>query len=125
MARFTLPRDIYFGENAMEELKNLKDHKRAMIVTGGSSMQKFGFLDKLQNILKEAGLEVQVFEGVEPDPSVETVMAGAKAMQDFEPDLIVAIGGGSPIDAAKAMWVFYEYPELTFDDIKTPFQCPS
>ncbi len=124
MARFTLPRDIYFGENAMEELKNLKDHKRAMIVTGGSSMQKFGFLDKLQNILKEAGLEVQVFEGVEPDPSVETVMAGAKAMQDFEPDLIVAIGGGSPIDAAKAMWVFYEYPELTFDDIKTPFSMP-
>ncbi|MFU0799985.1 MAG: iron-containing alcohol dehydrogenase [Xylanivirga thermophila] len=124
MARFTLPRDIYFGDNAMEELKNLKGHKKAIIVTGGSSMQKFGFLDKLENILKETGMEVKKFEGVEPDPSVETVMAGAKAMQEFEPDLIVAIGGGSPIDAAKAMWVFYEYPNLTFDDIKTPFSMP-
>lgn len=124
MARFTLPRDIYFGENAMEELKNLEGHKRAMIVTGGSSMQKFGFLDKLKNILMDAGLEVKLFEGVEPDPSVETVMKGAKAMQEFEPDLIVSIGGGSPIDAAKAMWVFYEYPDLTFDDIKTPFSMP-
>lgn len=93
MARFTLPRDIYFGENAMEELKNLEGHKRAIIVTGGSSMQKFGFLDRLENILSDAGLEVKLFEGVEPDPSVETVMKGAKVMQEFEPDLIVAIGG--------------------------------
>lgn len=124
MARFTLPRDIYFGENAMEELKNLKGHKRAVIVTGGSSMQKFGFLDKLQKILEETGMEVKLIEGVEPDPSVETVMAGAKTMREFGPDVIVSIGGGSPIDAAKAMWVFYEYPELTFDDIKTPFSMP-
>jgi len=124
MARFTLPRDIYFGKNAIEELRNLKGHKKAMIVTGGSSMQKFGFLDRLESILKEAGLETKVFEGVEPDPSVETVMKGAKAMQEFQPDVIVSIGGGSPIDAAKAMWVFYEYPELTFDDIKTPFSMP-
>ena len=124
MARFTLPRDLYFGKGAMEELRNLKGYKKAMIVTGGTSMQKFGFLDKLQNILQETGLEVSLFEGVEPDPSVETVMAGAKAMQEFEPDVIVSIGGGSPIDAAKAMWVFYEYPELTFEDIKTPFSMP-
>jgi alcohol dehydrogenase class IV len=74
--------------------------------------------------LEEAGLETRVFEGVEPDPSVETVMAGAKAMQEFQPDVIVAIGGGSPIDAAKAMWVFYEYPELSFEDIKKPFSMP-
>lgn len=124
MARFTLPRDIYYGKNAMEELKNLKGYKRAFIVTGGTSMQKFGFLDKLDGILKDAGLETSRFEGVEPDPSVETVMAGAKAMQEFEPDVIVSIGGGSPIDAAKAMWVLYEYPELTFEDIKTPFTMP-
>nr|PZN09313.1 MAG: butanol dehydrogenase [Caldicoprobacter oshimai] len=124
MARFTLPRDIYFGRGAMEELKNLRGYHRAMIVTGGSSMQKYGFLKKLQNILEEAGLETRVFEGVEPDPSVETVMAGAKAMQEFQPDVIVAIGGGSPIDAAKAMWVFYEYPELSFEDIKKPFSMP-
>lgn len=124
MARFTLPRDLYFGENAMEELRNLKGYKKAIIVTGGSSMQKFGFLDKLQTILKETGLEVKLFEGVEPDPSIETVMAGAKAMIEFQPDVIVSIGGGSPIDAAKAMWVFYEYPELSFDDIKNPFTMP-
>lgn len=124
MARFTLPRDIYFGQGALEELKNLKGYKKAMIVTGGSSMQKFGFLDKTQKHLEEAGLEVELFTGVEPDPSVETVMKGAEAMRKFEPDVIVSIGGGSPIDAAKAMWVFYEYPEKTFDDIKDPFSLP-
>lgn len=124
MARFTLPRDIYFGQGALEELKNLKGYKKAMIVTGGSSMQKFGFLDKTQKYLEEAGLEVELFTGVEPDPSVETVMKGAEAMRKFEPDVIVSIGGGSPIDAAKAMWVFYEYPEKTFDDIKDPFSLP-
>ena len=124
MARFTLPRDLYFGENAMEELKALKGHKRAFIVIGGGSMKRGGFLDKLENILKEAGLETQLFEGVEPDPSVETVMRGAKAMEAFQPDVIVSIGGGSPMDAAKAMWVFYEHPEKTFDDIKDPFSIP-
>ena len=117
MARFTLPRDLYFGDNAMEELKVLKGYKKAFVVTGGSSMKKNGFLDKLEGILKDAGLEVCLFEGVEPDPSVETVYRGAEAMRKFEPDVIVAIGGGSPIDAAKAMWVFYEHPEKKFDDI--------
>ncbi len=124
MPRFTLPRDIYWGPDAMEELKCLKGRRKAIIVTGGSSMQKYGFLDKLESILREAGLETKRFEGVEPDPSIETVMNGAKAMLEFQPDVIVSIGGGSPIDAAKAMWVFYEYPELTFEDIKTPFSMP-
>ena len=78
-------------------------------------MKRFGFLDKAVEYLKEAGMEVQLFEGVEPDPSVETVMKGAAAMQEFQPDWIVAMGGGSPIDAAKAMWAFYEYPETTFE----------
>ncbi len=124
MARFTLPRDLYFGDNAMEELKVLKGHKKAFVVTGGSSMKKNGFLQKLEGVLKDAGLEVCLFEGVEPDPSVETVYRGAEAMRKFEPDVIVAMGGGSPIDAAKAMWVFYEYPEKRFDDIKDPFSLP-
>ena len=69
-------------------------------------------------------MEVKLIEGVEPDPSVETVMKGAKVMQEFEPDWIVAMGGGSPIDAAKAMWVFYEYPDETFENIITPFSFP-
>ena len=66
-------------------------------------------------------MEVKLFEGVEADPSVETVMRGAKMMQEFEPDWIVAMGGGSPIDAAKTMWAFYEYPDVTFEDLITPF----
>ena len=124
MARFTLPRDLYFGPGAMEELKNLKGYKKAFIVTGGSSMKKTGFLQKLEDILKAAGLQTRLYDGVEPDPSIERVYDGAKAMREFEPDVIVAIGGGSPMDAAKAMWVFYEYPEKTFDDIKEPFSLP-
>ena len=75
--------------------------------------------------LKEAGMEVQLFEGVEPDPSVETVMKGAKAMEEFNPDWIVAMGGGSPIDAAKAMWAFYEYPDTSFEDLIIPFNFPT
>ena len=123
MARFTLPRDIYFGENAMENLKTLSG-KKAIVVVGGGSMKKFGFLDKAIGYLKEAGMEVKLFEGVEPDPSVETVMKGAEVMREFQPDWIVAIGGGSPIDAAKAMWAFYEYPETTFDSLCVPFNFP-
>lgn len=123
MARFTLPRDIYFGENAMENLKTLSG-KKAIVVVGGGSMKKFGFLDKAIGYLKEAGMEVKLFEGVESDPSVETVMKGAEAMREFQPDWIVAIGGGSPIDAAKAMWAFYEYPETTFDSLCIPFNFP-
>lgn len=124
MARFTLPRDIYYGSNAISELKNLKGYKKAFIVTGGQSMKRTGFLKKLDDVLKEAGLETRIYDGVEPDPSIERVYDGAKAMREFEPDVIVAIGGGSPMDAAKAMWVFYEYPDKTFDDIKNPFTMP-
>ena len=93
MARFTLPRDLYFGPGAMEELKNLKGYKKAFIVTGGSSMKKTGFLQKLEDILKAAGLQTRLYDGVEPDPSIERVYDGAKAMREFEPDVIVAIGG--------------------------------
>lgn len=124
MARFTLPRDIYHGKGALEELKNLKG-KKAMVVVGGGSMKRFGFLDKVVAYLGEAGMEVKLFENVEPDPSVETVKRGAAAMQEFGPDWIVAMGGGSPIDAAKAMWAFYEYPEVTFEDLIIPFNFPT
>ena len=123
MARFTLPRDIYHGKVCLEELKNLKG-KKAFLVVGGGSMKRQGFLDKAVHYLKDGGMEVEVFEGVEPDPSVETVMRGAEAMRKFEPDWIVSMGGGSPIDAAKAMWAFYEYPETTFEDLITPFSFP-
>ena len=123
MARFTLPRDLYHGKGSLEALKTFEG-KRAMICVGGGSMKKFGFLDKAVGYLKEAGMEVELFEGIEPDPSVETVMRGAEAMQKFQPDWIIAMGGGSPIDAAKAMWIKYEYPEVTFEDMCKVFGLP-
>ena len=124
MARFTVPRDLYFGKGCMEDvLRNLKG-KKAIIVVGGGSMKRFGFLDKAVNALKEANIEVELFENVEPDPSVETVMRGAEAMRKFQPDWIISMGGGSPIDAAKAMWAFYEYPDVTFEQLITPFSFP-
>ncbi len=123
MARFTLPRDVYHGKGALAELRNLKG-KRAMICVGGGSMKKFGFLDKAVAYLKEAGMEVELFEGIEPDPSVTTVMKGADAMIKFQPDWIIAMGGGSPIDAAKAMWIKYEYPDTTFEDMCKVFGLP-
>ena len=123
MARFTLPRDLYHGKGALENLKNLKG-KKAVIVVGGSAMKKNGFLGQAQAYLEEAGMEVRIIEGVEPDPSVTTVMNGAKVMAEFEPDWIVAMGGGSPIDAAKAMWIKYEYPEITFEEMCVVFGIP-
>ena len=123
MGRFTNPRDLYFGEGARHEVKNLKG-KRAVIVSGGSSMRRGGFLDDVENDLKSVGFEVAHIEGVESDPSVETVMNGAAKMSEFQPDWIIAIGGGSPIDAAKAMWIKYEYPETTFEDMCKVFGLP-
>ena len=123
MARFTLPRDLYHGKGSLEVLKTLKG-KKAIVCVGGGSMKKFGFLDKVVAYLEEAGMEVKLFEGIEPDPSVDTVMAGAAVMQEFEPDWIVAMGGGSPIDAAKAMWIKYEYPEITFEQMCVVFGIP-
>ncbi len=123
MTRFTLPRDLYHGKGALEALKTLEG-KRAIICVGGGSMKRFGFLDKAVSYLKEAGMEVELFEGIESDPSVDTVMRGAAAMEKFQPDWIVAMGGGSPIDAAKAMWIKYEYPSITFEDMCKVFGIP-
>ena len=123
MARFTLPRDLYHGKGSLEALKDF-DGKRAIVCVGGGSMKRNGFLDRAIGYLKEAGMEVELFEGIEPDPSVETVMRGAEVMQKFKPDWIVAMGGGSPIDAAKAMWIKYEYPDVTFEDMCKVFGLP-
>ena len=123
MQRFTNPRDLFHGKGALEALKTLEG-KKAVICVGGGSMKRFGFLDRAKSYLEEAGMEVAVFEGIESDPSVETVMKGAAFMQEFQPDWIVAMGGGSPIDAAKAMWIKYEYPETTFADMCKIFGLP-
>ena len=123
MARFTLPRDLYHGKGSLEVLKTLTG-KKAVICVGGGSMKRGGFLQKAEDYLHEAGMEVKLIEGIESDPSVETVMNGAAIMQGFEPDWIVAMGGGSPIDAAKAMWIKYEYPDITFEDMCKVFGLP-
>ena len=123
MQRFTLPRDLYHGPNALEALKTLGG-KKAILCVGGGSMKRAGFLDKAISYLKEGGMEVELIEGIESDPSVETVMKGAQRMSEFEPDWIVAMGGGSPIDAAKAMWIKYEYPDTTFEDMCKVFGLP-
>lgn len=123
MARFTLPRDLYHGKGALEALKTLEG-KKAVICVGGGSMKRNGFLQKAEDYLHEAGMETRLIEGIESDPSVETVMNGAAVMQEFQPDWIVAMGGGSPIDAAKAMWIKYEYPDTTFEDMCKVFGLP-
>jgi alcohol dehydrogenase class IV len=117
-------RELLFGRGCLEHLKTLRGG-RALIVTGGSSMRKSGILDRAIGFLAEAGLESLVFGGVEPDPSFSTVLRGARAMRDFGPDWIIALGGGSAMDAAKAMWVYYEHPELSrLADILPPAAFP-
>jgi len=115
---------MYYGKGALEQLKHIEG-KKAILVLGGGSMKRFGFVDRVVNYLTEAGIETKLFENVEPDPSVETVMKGAEMMREFQPDWIISMGGGSPIDAAKAMWVFYEYPETSFEAIIQPFSFPT
>lgn len=102
---------LMFGEGCLEHLKAI-DTKKASIVIGGSSMVKSGILGKVKGYLQDIGALIQVIEGVEPDPSFATVLQGAKDMQEFQPDLIIALGGGSVMDAAKTMWIYYEHPEL-------------
>lgn len=113
---FRVPKDIVFGQGTLEYLKELTG-SRATIVTGGSSMRRLGYLDTTRKHLEAGGMEVSIVDGVEPNPSVETVRRGAQEMLEFKPDVIVALGGGSALDAAKVMWVFYEYPDLSFEDI--------
>ncbi|MBU5674942.1 iron-containing alcohol dehydrogenase [Alkaliphilus sp. MSJ-5] len=113
---FRVPKDIVFGEGALEYLSTLKGRK-ATLVTGGSSMKRFGFLDEAKKQLEKAGMEVSVVDGVEPNPSIETVIRGGQEMAAFNPDWIIAIGGGSALDAAKIMWIYYEYPETKFEDL--------
>ncbi len=115
MKFFRVPKDIVFGWGSLEYLKQIKG-KKAFLVTD-PTMVKAGVAERVENYLKEAGLAVQKFTEVEPDPSRETVEKGTKLMQSFEPDWIVALGGGSSMDAAKGMWVLYEYPDITWEKV--------
>lgn len=116
MANFSVPKQIVHGEGAMKALERL-DGKKAVLVTGGNSMKRLGFLDKAKAHLEKAGMEVDIIDGVEPNPSIKTCVDGGRRMAEFKPDWIVAIGGGSAMDAAKVMWVFYEYPDYDFMEL--------
>lgn len=123
MNRFSVPRDIIYAEGSLSQLAELTG-KKATLVTGGNSMKRFGFLQQAREYLEQAGMETRIIDNVEPNPSVETVYRGAKELLEFGPDWIIAIGGGSALDAAKVMWCFYEHPQLTFEDIITPGSMP-
>jgi len=123
MSKLFIAGEVFHGAGSLEELKKIKGTK-AVIVTGGSSMKNSGSLDKAAAYLKEAGIETKIFEGVEEDPSSATCFKGAEVMKSFEPDWIIGLGGCSAIDAAKMMWVFYEYPDADFEAMIKPFNVP-
>ncbi len=104
--------ELMFGKGCLEYIKSIPS-KKALIVIGGKSMERSGILQKVEDYFAQSGAETAVFNGVEPDPCFATVKKGAEKMKEFGPDLIVALGGGSVMDAAKTMWVYYEHPELT------------
>ncbi len=107
--------EIIYGEGALEELAQMKG-SRAFIVTD-PVLHNLGFTEKIAGHLRDAGMTIEAFTEVEPEPSLQTVQKGAEIMRDFEPDVIVGVGGGSSMDAAKAMWVLYERPDLQPDEI--------
>ncbi len=119
---FKVPRKIYFERNSIQYLKSCKDMSKVFIVTD-TSMVQFGFFSKIteQLNLRRNKVTMQLFCDVEPDPDIETVRKGTEMMKVFQPDTIIALGGGSVMDAAKGMWLFYEHPEVNFDDLKQKF----
>ncbi|MGQ9459635.1 MAG: iron-containing alcohol dehydrogenase [Candidatus Bathyarchaeaceae archaeon] len=115
MWELTFPRTVVIGEGALEYLKTVEG-KRALIVTD-KMIHKLDFVEKVANYLKETGLDVKAFDEVEPEPSMETIIKGAEFAKKYGPDWIIGLGGGSCMDAAKAIWVIYENPDITVDGI--------
>lgn len=122
MQWFKIPEKIYFEYDSIQYLEKMPDIKRAFIVTD-PGMVNLGYVDKIKYYLEKRkdNIGIEVFSDVEPDPSVETVRQGAKAMTEFSPDVIIALGGGSAMDAAKAMWLFYEYPDTEWKGLHLRF----
>lgn len=117
-------KELMFGEGCLAHLETLKGTK-AIIVTSGDILEKTGILPIVRNHLLNANIQSKTFYDVEPDPSFSTVMKGAEMMKEYNPDLIIAVGGGSAMDAAKGMWIFYEHPQLTkLAEIMPPNQFP-
>jgi len=120
MSQFTTPRIIVYGEDALEYLETVEG-KRAFIVTD-KIMHKLGFVEKVANYLKEAGMEVKVFDEVEPEPSFETMTKGAELAKNYGPDWFIGLGGGSCMDSAKRIWVLYERPDIEVKTMPTPLE---
>jgi len=124
MRWFRVPSQIYFEPGSLDEFftHELKDlgKKRGIIVCSGSSV-KSGTTARLESYMRDAGMTTTVFSDVHSDPTIDTVERGAEVMRKFEPDLVIALGGGSPLDAAKVMWLLYEYPDLNFEDLRLRF----
>ena len=122
MQWFKVPSKIYFERNSIEYLHQMKEMQKALIVTD-RSMVELGYVNKITDQLKLRSPEVQyqLFCDVEPDPSIQTVKKGVELMRSFAPDTIIALGGGSSMDAAKGIWLFYEHPEVNFNDLKQKF----
>ncbi|MEW2387824.1 bifunctional acetaldehyde-CoA/alcohol dehydrogenase [Streptomyces venezuelae] len=122
MQWFKVPPKIYFERNALRYLGEMDGIKRVSIVTD-KTMSTLGFVARVTDVLaaRPSAVTVQVIDTVEPNPELSTVRAGAALMRDFEPDTIIALGGGSPMDAAKIMWLMYEHPEVEFADTKEKF----
>jgi len=121
MLWFQVPSKIYFKQNAIVEgLKDLQGKKRAFIVTD-SYLYGAGYVDKVEKVLERLGIQCECFSEVKPDPDLTTIYKGLDALNNFKPDTIIAIGGGSPIDAAKIMWLMYEQPNLNFKDLAMRF----
>ncbi len=122
MQWFKVPPKIYFEKNSIQYLAKMPNISKAMIVTD-PGMVKLGYVDKILYYLRKRPdyVHCEIFSDVEPDPSTETVMKGAEVMASFEPDVIIALGGGSAMDAAKGMWLFYEHPDTDFFGLKQKF----
>ena len=117
-----LPPKIYFERNSIKYLRDMKEMDKAMIVTD-RGMYNLGYVEKIEDVIRRRRnkVDLELFFDVEPDPSIDTVEKGVELMRNFEPDVIIALGGGSSMDAAKVMWLMYEHPEVNFDDIKQKF----
>ncbi len=122
MQWFKIPPRIYFEHGCIQYLEKMPDISRAFIVTD-EVMQKLGYVDKLLYYLRKRKeyCHSEIFSDVEPDPSVQTIMRGVQMMNEFKPDVIIALGGGSAIDAAKGMWLFYEHPDTEFEGLRLKF----
>ena len=122
MQWFKIPPKIYFEYDSIQYLRDMPDISRAFIVTD-EMMVKLGYIDKVLYYLRQRDIycHSEIYADVEPDPSVETINRGVEAMRKFNPDVIIALGGGSAIDAAKGMWLFYEHPDTSFDGLRLKF----